>query len=98
MFSNDVKCDYVNNNLSESFNSWVKKIKGLPPVDLLDALRRMIMDLWDKRRRIGSKLSRTILPTVVKQLKAKTRGLGHMKIHKGQNTTEVFGFHHDMTP
>lgn len=64
MFSNDIKC--VNNNISESFNNWVKKIKDLPLVDLIDTLRRMIMDLWDKRRRIGSKLSGTILPTIIK--------------------------------
>lgn len=54
MFSNDVKCDYVNNNLSENFNNWVKKIKDLPLVELIDTLRRMTIDLWDKRRRIGN--------------------------------------------
>ncbi|CAA0842511.1 Unknown protein [Striga hermonthica] len=98
MFSNDVKCDYVNNNLSESFNSWIKKIKDLPLVDLINMLRRMTMDLWEKRRRIGSKLSGIILPTIIKQLKAKTRGLGQMKVHNLHFTAEVFGFHHDMTP
>ncbi|KAL6902176.1 hypothetical protein ACP4OV_005052 [Aristida adscensionis] len=98
MFSNDVKCDYVNNNLSESLNYWVKKIKDLPLVDLLNILRRMTVDLWDKRKRIASKLSGFILPTVIKQLKAKTRGLGQMKVHKGEHTAEVFGFNYDMTP
>ncbi|KAL6661634.1 hypothetical protein ACP70R_001018 [Stipagrostis hirtigluma subsp. patula] len=98
MFSNDVKCDYVNNNLSESFNNWVKKIKDLPPVELINTLRLMTMDLWDKRRRIGSKLNGTILPTIIKQLNAKTRGLGHMKVHKNKDSAEVFGFYHDMTP
>lgn len=96
MFLNDVKCDYVNNNLLESFNNWVKKIKDLPLVDLINMLRRMTMDLWDKRRRIASKLSATILPTIVKQLKAKTRGLD--QIHQRNLTAEVFGFNYDMTP
>jgi hypothetical protein len=98
MFSNEVKCDYINNNLSESFNSWIKKKKDLPPVELLNSLRLMTMDLWEKRRRIGSKLQGTILPTVIKQLNAKTRGLGHMKVQKNHNTAEVFGVYEDMTP
>uniref|UniRef100_A0A0A9GRG2 SWIM-type domain-containing protein n=1 Tax=Arundo donax TaxID=35708 RepID=A0A0A9GRG2_ARUDO len=98
MFSNDIKCDYLNNNLAESFNNWIKKIKDLPLVKLIDRLRQMTMDLWDKRRRIGSKLSGVILPTIIKQLKAKTRGLRQMKVSKGVHTTEVFGFHYDMTP
>uniref|UniRef100_A0A0A8Z6S2 SWIM-type domain-containing protein n=1 Tax=Arundo donax TaxID=35708 RepID=A0A0A8Z6S2_ARUDO len=98
MFSNEVTCDYVNNNLTESFNSWIKKIKDLPPVELIDKLRQMTMDLWDKRRRIGNKFSGNILPTIIKQFKARTRGLGQMKISKGQHTAKVFGFHSDMRP
>lgn len=97
MFSNDIKYDYINNNLAESFNKWIK-IKDLPPVELVDKLRQMMMDLWDKRSRIGTKLSGYILPTVIKQLKAKTRGLGHMKVHKGSHTAEVFGTNYDMSP
>ncbi|GJN38379.1 hypothetical protein PR202_gb27415 [Eleusine coracana subsp. coracana] len=58
----------------------------------------MTTDLWDKRTRIGSKLYGTILPTILKQLRAKTRELSHMKVHKNNFSVEVFGLYPDMTP
>jgi hypothetical protein len=97
MFSHNIKCDYINNNLAESFKSWIKPIKELPIVELFDMLRQKVLELWDKRRRIASKLSGRILPTVIKQLKAKTRALGQMKVSKGLDSAEVYGIRHDMT-
>jgi hypothetical protein len=35
-FSEDCKVDYINNNLSDSFNSWVSKTKEFQIVDMLD--------------------------------------------------------------
>jgi transposase-like protein len=29
-FSDDIKCDYINNNLVESWNAWIKEHKDLP--------------------------------------------------------------------
>ena len=41
----------------------------------------MIMKLWNKRRNIGDRLlAGRILPSIMVQLKANTRGLGHLKI------------------
>jgi hypothetical protein len=46
----------------------------------------MIMKLWNKRRNIGDRLpAGRILPSVMVQLKANTRGLGHLKIHGSAN-------------
>jgi hypothetical protein len=98
MFSHNIKCDYINNNLAESFNSWIKPIKDLPIIELFDMLRQKVLELRDKRRRIASKLSGRILPTVIKQLKAKTRALGQMKVSKGLDSAEVYGIRRDMTP
>ena len=53
-FSELTKCEYVNNNISESFNSWIKHYKGLHIVDLVDQIRQLIMVTFDKRRTIGS--------------------------------------------
>jgi hypothetical protein len=36
VFSYAIKCDYVNNNLVECFNSWINNIKDFPIVDLVD--------------------------------------------------------------
>jgi hypothetical protein len=41
----------------------------------------MIMVLWNKRRNIAYRLPESrILPAIMHQLKANTRGLGHLKI------------------
>ena len=79
-FNPAIKCDYINNNLAESFNSWIKDIKDLPVDELADKLRVMIMELFDKRRKIGDRLQGTILPAVIHQLNGNTRGLGHLKV------------------
>lgn len=50
------KVDYINNNLSESFNSWVSKQKDQQIVDLFDKIRRMIIQKFDLRRKIGEKM------------------------------------------
>ncbi|PWA36330.1 transposase, MuDR, MULE transposase domain protein [Artemisia annua] len=41
------KCDYITNNISESFNSWVGDARLRPVLDLLDAIREMLMNLGD---------------------------------------------------
>jgi hypothetical protein len=43
----------------------------------------MIMVLWAKRRKISERLTGKILPAVIQQLKARTRGLGHLTVVDG---------------
>jgi hypothetical protein len=57
----------------------VRDIKDLPIVQLADKIREMIMELFRKRRMIGERFHGKILPFVIHQLNAKTRGLGHLK-------------------
>jgi hypothetical protein len=38
-FSKHCKVDYINNNLSESFNNWVSKTKDMHIVQMLDKIR-----------------------------------------------------------
>jgi hypothetical protein len=43
-FGEDCKVDYINNNLSDSFNSWVSKTKDFQIVDMLDHIRQIIIE------------------------------------------------------
>ena len=42
-FLPDSKREHITNNMTESFNAWVLKIRGLPIVDLIDAIRHKCM-------------------------------------------------------
>lgn len=84
-FDTNIKCDYINNNLAESFNSWVRDIKDLPLDELADKIREMVMGLFEKGRRIGERLQRRILPAIIHQLHTKSRGLGHLKVQASAN-------------
>jgi hypothetical protein len=84
-FNPSIKCDYVTNNIAEVFNNWIKDYKDLPVCDLADKIRLMIMQLFYKRTRIGRRLEGKILPSIIAQLNARTRGLGHLEIIKGDD-------------
>jgi hypothetical protein len=80
-FNPEIKCDYITSNIAESFNNWIRDHKDLPVADLADKIREMIMVLWNKRRIIAYRLPEgRILPAVMVQLRANTRGSGHLKI------------------
>ena len=76
-FSELSKVDYVNNNLAECFNSWIRDTKGLHLVDLLDKIRIMIMAKFSLRQRISAQkfVGHKIIPDVMKKLNGRTRGL-----------------------
>ena len=52
-FSEESKCDYLTNNVSKSFNSQIKHLKGLLIHELVDRLRELIMEKMYIRRKIG---------------------------------------------
>jgi hypothetical protein len=95
-FSPDIKCDYINNNLAESWNAWIKEHKDLPVYALADAIREQTMKLFAKRRTISRALKGTILPVVVHQMNAASKGLGHLKVTKAdRNQAEVSAVYKD---
>ena len=85
------KVDYVNNNLAESFNSRIKKYKGLHLVDLLDKIRQYIMEKFDLRKRIciDHFIGHYILPAVMKTLMEKTKGLEMSIVRRSPTEVEV---------
>jgi hypothetical protein len=84
-FNPIIKCDYVTNNIAESFNNWIKDIKDLPKCELADKIREKIMELFHRRQWIGRMLKGKILPDVLQVLKTRTRGLDHLSYVKGDN-------------
>ena len=49
---------------------------------MANAIREKIMVLFAKRRKISRALSPGILPGIIHQLNAASRGLGHLKVSK----------------
>ena len=43
-FAEDSKCDYLTNNVSESFNAQIKHLKGLHLHELVDRIKELIME------------------------------------------------------
>ena len=93
-FSADIKCDYINNNLAECWNAWIKDLKDLPPHCFVDAIREKLAELFEKRRRISRALPPGILPAIIHQLNAASKGLGNLKVTKGHpdqsEVTEIY--------
>ena len=52
-FSELSKCDYLTNNVLESFNAQIKKLKGLHLHELCDRLREFIMEKRYIRKKIA---------------------------------------------
>ena len=71
--------DYVNNNISKSFNKQIKPFKGLNVDELVDSIREMVMTKFSIRRVIGRNLETSSLPSALKDLNAKSRLLGNAK-------------------
>ncbi|GJU35656.1 uncharacterized protein Tco_1184010 [Tanacetum coccineum] len=44
-FRTTSKCDYITNNISKSFNSWIGDARFRPVLDLLNSIREMLMNL-----------------------------------------------------
>ena len=90
MFNGMCKVDYINNNISESFNSKINAYKGLPIVELLDRIRQFVVAKMELRGRIASKLEGKILPHILQQLNANSRGLKGYRITRcGPTGAEV---------
>jgi hypothetical protein len=89
-FSEDCKVDYINNNLSECFNSWVSKCKDFQVVDMHDRIRQMIIEKWVLRDKIGRKMVGSIIPSIIHALNAQSKTIkNHEVLICGAGTAEV---------
>ena len=67
-FLENSKCDYLTNNVSESFNAQIKKFKGLLLHELVDRIRELIMETRYRRKMVGMQWADGTLPNVIKDL------------------------------
>jgi hypothetical protein len=90
MFSEECKIDYINNNLSKSFNSWVSKTKDMHIVQMLDQIRQMIIKKFEIRWKIGRKMVGRIIPHITRTLNEESKNMkGHEVLICGNSTAEV---------
>ncbi|PWA82218.1 transposase, MuDR [Artemisia annua] len=59
-FGTIAKCDYMTNNISEAFNSWIGACRYQPVLDLLDDVREKILKRLDEQRRIATTWNGTL--------------------------------------
>ncbi|XP_020101451.1 uncharacterized protein LOC109719288 [Ananas comosus] len=85
-FGTQAKCNYITNNLSESFNSWISEARYKPVLELLDSIRQKIMTKMDSRRREARKWKLSLVPAALHHIDAKSKGLGNYTICRSSNT------------
>ncbi|KAM0871570.1 hypothetical protein ACQ4PT_039311 [Festuca glaucescens] len=90
-FSELSKVDYVHNNIAGSFNSTIRKLKGLYLADLLDKIRIEYVQKFLVRAGIAEAkfMGHIIIPSVMNELKQKTRGLEMDMTRCSATTAEV---------
>ena len=79
-FSEHSKCDYLTNNVSESFNAQIKEFKGLHLHELVDRIRELIMEKRYLRKKLAQNWGDGILPGVMKNLNLKSNNLKVVKV------------------
>uniref|UniRef100_I1QU88 CCHC-type domain-containing protein n=1 Tax=Oryza glaberrima TaxID=4538 RepID=I1QU88_ORYGL len=84
-FGESNKCNYLTNNVSESFNAQIRNLKGLHPHELVDSIRELIMEKMATRRDVGNKMDDGIIPGVMKQLNDATSLLKVVKIARSDD-------------
>ena len=90
-FNEICKVDYVTNNLAECFNAKFKSVKGLLLWQAFDKIRQMIMIKMALRKRIAETqyVGHLMLPSLIKALHAKARGLRMKCIRPSTYEAEV---------
>ena len=99
-FSTTCKCDYVMNNIAESFNSMIKKLKGFPVLELLDSLREWLMVRFEIRAKIARRFLRgllKIMPRITNMMNNRSRGIVLVGISrsddlKAEVTIKIHGY------
>ncbi|CAL1369941.1 unnamed protein product [Linum trigynum] len=66
-FSTAVKCDSVDNNMSETFNASILEARHKPPYSLFDDIRRLTTERIVKKQQMAGKWKNEICPEIMKK-------------------------------
>ncbi|KAL7604421.1 hypothetical protein Lser_V15G19860 [Lactuca serriola] len=89
-FETPSKCDYITNNISESFNSWIGATHYKHVLDLLDAIREKLMKRFDKKRMLLKRWNGVFVPNAMIRLNDISKNLGEYEVcGSGDNQVEV---------
>ncbi|KAL5821470.1 hypothetical protein ACOSQ3_023352 [Xanthoceras sorbifolium] len=68
LFDRHVKSEHTTNNITEGFNSWIDKYRGLPILLMLECLRRKMMKRMHLRLERAAKWESVIPPKIRKKI------------------------------
>ncbi|CAH1437875.1 unnamed protein product [Lactuca virosa] len=84
------KCDYITNNVSETFNSWIGKLHYKPVLDFLGAIREKIMKQFDKKRNLVNTWNDVLVPISKNHLSDIAKNLSEYEVTRScENQAEV---------
>ncbi|XP_026436158.1 uncharacterized protein LOC113334022 [Papaver somniferum] len=77
-FSNDSKCEHINNNFSEYFNNMAKPFRDKPIITLAQMYNKLVMGLFFKRRNESEKWQDDQIVPKAMKLITKMQDLNHL--------------------
>ncbi|KAK1283102.1 hypothetical protein QJS10_CPB21g01322 [Acorus calamus] len=91
-YGTGAKCNYVTNNISESFNAWINKVRGLPILEMVDMIRHKMMERMDRRRSLGRKWRGKLVPKAFKYVQNLVLDIGGYIVRRSDDhRAEVVG-------
>lgn len=84
-FSEGGKCDYLTNNVTDSFNSQIMSKRGLLVHELVDGLRELIMEKKYLRKHVANAMEDGILPNASKELNQVSNNLKVVKVARSDD-------------
>ncbi|XP_057478210.1 uncharacterized protein LOC130765725 [Actinidia eriantha] len=90
MFSPRAKCNRMDNNTSESFNSSIKEARDMPILTMLEMIRKQLMKRYQDRMLFSQTFTSNICPRIFKKLeKNKKKAMACDVIWAGEAVFEV---------
>ncbi|KAI3457101.1 hypothetical protein Pfo_013764 [Paulownia fortunei] len=67
-FSTNAKCDMIRNNISESFNEYIKDARDKPIITMMEMTRQQLMTRFQENKELASNMTVEICPKIMKNL------------------------------